>query len=123
MTLIEVMLSIAILTVGMIILLAAASRCLAVARATRLYQDARLLLAQVELEEPLLPEEIESGSDRGRFSRPYENYSWQREITEVGEDEEDRLFQITTRIIWSERGRKAHEEVITYIYAPEEEDE
>jgi hypothetical protein len=122
MTLIEVMLATAILAIGMVVLLSAASRCLAVIKGAEVYQDARHLLAQVELEHPLiLEEELDEGSDSGRFRGKYQKYQWRREIILQGE-EEDGLYEVTTTISWSKRSRRGQEQVVTYIYFPPEDD-
>ncbi|MEM7390838.1 MAG: prepilin-type N-terminal cleavage/methylation domain-containing protein [Verrucomicrobiota bacterium] len=117
-TLIEVMLAMAILAIGLVVLVAAASRCLAVIKATEIYQNARELIARVELENPLiLEEEIEETSDRGNFTGKFRGYSWQRDIILISE-EEDGLFEVHTKIFWTEKGKKRFEDVVTYIYSP-----
>jgi prepilin-type N-terminal cleavage/methylation domain-containing protein len=119
-TLIEVMLALAILGIGLSVLIASASKCLAVIRQSKNYETARHLLALVEVEEPLLlKEKIEAGSEDGQFTGDYYSYKWSRNIEVVGE-EEDGLFSVTTRVSWSERGANPHEEVVEYLYAPEE---
>ncbi len=119
-TLIEVMLTVVILTVGGIVLVTATSQCLGVMRAARLYNHAHTLLARVDLEHPLFDEDIQVGTERGHFSgAEYGNFEWSRAIEMVG-DEEDRLFEITTRVSWTRRGQAGFEEVVYYRYAPEE---
>jgi prepilin-type N-terminal cleavage/methylation domain-containing protein len=119
-TLIEVMLALAILGIGLFVMIATASKCLAVVRQSRNYEKARELLAQVELDHPILLEEIEAGTENGSFSGEDSAYKWQRNIEVVGEEEEDGLFSVATRVSWAERGRESYEEVVTYVYAPEE---
>jgi prepilin-type N-terminal cleavage/methylation domain-containing protein len=120
-TLIEVMLAVAILGIGITALVAAASRCLAVVRRAKNFETARHLLAVVEVEEPLqLKEEIEEGSESGSFSGDFRGFSWQRRITMVGEEDEG-LYEVSTRINWSELGKTSFEEVVTYLYAPADE--
>ncbi len=120
-TLIEVMLTMAILGIAGIALVSATSQCLAVIRTTRLYNQAHTLLARVDLEHPLFDEDILPGTERGQFSgSDYSGFSWERTIEVVG-DEEDRLFEIRTRILWTERGRSGFEEVVYYRHAPEAE--
>ena len=41
----------------------------------------------------------------------------------VGDDEEDGMFKITTRISWANRGARPYEEVVTYLYFPPDEDD
>lgn len=118
-TLIEVLLAITIVTVGLTAIIAAASRCISVISRSRVYETTRLLLSRVEVEQPLqLEEEIKPGTQSGRFPPPYSDYHWTREIETVGR-KEDGLFLIRTRVYWSERGREAYDEVLTYLYAPQ----
>jgi prepilin-type N-terminal cleavage/methylation domain-containing protein len=118
-TLIEVMLALTILGMGLTVLIATTSRCLGVVRQAKNYETARHLLGRVELEHPLqLEEKIEAGSDSGDFSGE-PGFQWTRDIEVVGK-EEDGLFSVLTRIAWSDSGRKKSEEVITYLYRPEE---
>ena len=120
-TLVEVLLALAILGAGLVVLVATASRCLAVARQAKQYETARLLLDRVDLENPLqLEEEIEAGTEEGRFEGDYRDYRWTRVIQEMWEEEEDEgLFQVTTRVSWSDRGHNAYEETVTFLYAPQ----
>lgn len=121
-TLIEVMLTMVILSIAGIVLITAVSQSLAVVRAARLYNQAQLLLAQVELEHPLFDEDVEVGTERGRFAQTDAGpFDWERTIDVVG-DEEDRLFEVRTRISWSRQRHSGFEEVVTYRYAPEEDD-
>ena len=116
-TLIEVILATAILGIGMSVLVAATSRCLAVASKAKQYETARRLIGQVDLEIPPDLEELEEGVENGRFSDPYADYTWEREITEF-EDEELEMFAVRTAVYWNNKGAEAKEEVMTYIYGP-----
>lgn len=119
-TLIEVMLALAIVAVGLTALIAAAARCVSVIAQSRAYETSRHLLAQVEVEHPLLlKEKIKPGRESGSFSGEYYGYRWTRDVELVGR-EKDGLFRVSTRVYWSERGREAFDEVETYLYAPEE---
>lgn len=116
-TLIEVILATAILGIGIASLVAAATRCLAVARKAREYEIARRLIAQVDLEVPIQFEEIEEGEESGDFEDPYEGYAWIREIVEISEDELE-MFEVRTTVTWKDRSKQASESVVTYIYGP-----
>jgi prepilin-type N-terminal cleavage/methylation domain-containing protein len=117
MTLIEIMLALTIVSIGLVTLITAASRCIAVARSARIYETARHMIGRVDLENPIKKDEIEDGSDSGTFS-DNPDFKWEREIEQIGE-EEDPLFLIRTRVSWSERGKVAYEEITTYLFAPE----
>ena len=119
-TLIEVMMALMILGIGLSVLISTASRCLAVVKQSRSYETARNLLGRVELEEPLqLKEKIEPGSEGGSFRDDYNGYRWSRDIEVVG-NEDDGLFKVTSRVYWSDRGGESIDEVVTYLYFPEE---
>ena len=116
-TLIEVILATAILGIGLTTLVAATSRCLAVARKAQQYEVARRLIGQVDLEIPPNFEELEDSLENGQFERPYQDYTWEREILEF-EDEELEMFSVRTAVYWNDRGTEAKEEVMTYVYGP-----
>jgi len=116
-TLIEVLLATVILSAGITTLVLAATRALAVARKAKEYETARRLIGQVDLEIPPSFEEIEEDTETGNFDDPYRDYSWEREITEM-EDEELKMFTVRTAVFWSNKGQEKSEEVVTYIYGP-----
>lgn len=118
-TLIEVLLALVILGTGLVVIIAAASRCIAVVRKVRNFETSRELIARVDLEKPIpLVEDIEEANGSGSFSGEFSGYGWRREVELVGE-EEDALYKVTTTILWSERGQDASESVVTYLYWPE----
>lgn len=117
-TLIEVMLAILILSIGLVVLVNSAGRCLAVIKAARYYEDARHLVARVALEVPIDREEFEEGTESGSFEGKYGEYRWQRSITAAGEEDQG-LFEVRTRITWSERSGDSHEEIVRLLYVPE----
>lgn len=119
-TLIEVLIAMVVLSLGVSSMMIAMSRCLAVVRTARHRENARNLLRQVDIENPLIAEELEEGRDDGSFD-DYEEYTWEREVAEVNSEERPGLFLITTRIRWSEKGQHTFEEVVAYKYAPEAE--
>ncbi len=129
-TLIEVLLAMAILGICVTGLLVSVSNCLAVARRAKLYDDARNLIARVELERPLLLEkEFKEGVEEGGFDGGPDGFKWRREIevVEMGDDIEaefnkSKLFKITTRVSWEYRDKTAFEEVTTYLYRPDAEE-
>lgn len=120
-TLIEVMLTIIILGIAGVVLITTTSQGLGVVRAARLYNHAHTLLARIDLEHPLFDEDIQVGTERGRFpSTELGDFSWSRTIEVIGE-EEDGLFEVRTRVSWTRRGQTGYEEVVYFRYAPEEE--
>lgn len=117
-SLIEVLMALVILGTGLVILIAAASRCIAVVRKVRSLETTRELFGRVELEKPIwTEEEIEDAAGQGSFTGEYSQYRWRREIEAVGE-EEDGLWLVTTTISWSDRGKENSETVVTYVHWP-----
>ena len=120
MTLIEVLLALAILGIGLAVLIQAVSRCLAVVHKTRNYETARYLLQRVEIEHPLgVNQQIAAGVEDGSFDPPNDQFTWHREITPIGLEDEP-LFQVNTRIAWSDDGtRESAQETVTIVFKPE----
>ena len=117
-SLVEVLLAVVILSIGITVLVDAASRCLAVVRQSRNYETVRHLLARVEVENPLqLEDEIKEGSENGDFKGGPWDYTWTREIVIIGE-EEDRLFEVRTRVFKAGTQPGSSEEIVTWMYIP-----
>ena len=116
-TLMEVMLATLILAMGLGMVLVAVSQCLGVARAARIFDTTRELLARVEAESPVeIAEEIEDVADSGSFDDPkLHGYTWQREIEPVGEEKYG-LFKVTTTVTWAENDKESSETLVTYVY-------
>lgn len=111
-TLIEVILAVLILSVGVTVLLTAASRCLAVFKIAKLRQNAIWVLDLAELEYPLIAtnnvkrlevDETEYG-DGFVFSRVIED-----------DEDEDGLYLVRQTVKWKERGGYSSEEVVRYV--------
>ena len=128
-TLIEVLMALTIMGIGIAGLVAASSRCLAVARQAKNYENARRLLGDVEMkwQEHLLEldeeEALEADSESWSFEAPFEGYTglWElEEVSQEADDENEGLFKLRLRISWSERGQENYEEVVTYLYSPDE---
>jgi prepilin-type N-terminal cleavage/methylation domain-containing protein len=119
-TLIEVMLAIVILGIGAGTLMLATARCMSVAVKAQHYSVAQRLILRVNTENPLTRGEIDDGTESGRFD---DGYRWEREITENENEDREGLYKVRTRVSWSSRGKKSHEETTTYFYVkPEDSD-
>ena len=117
-TLIEVLLAMAIMSIAAIVLTTAASRCIGVVRVAKNYYNARHVLDLGELEHPVLFKK-ENNQDVVVNLRiepiEYPNgYTFTRdaERSEILED----LCVVRTRVTWSARGKDAYEEVVSYLY-------
>ncbi len=114
MTLVEVLLAMAILTLGLFSLTSAASRCLAVMRTASQYHAARAILDQGSLEYPLV-----------RYAREVFNmdvspttypggYVFERESEEL--EDEEKLYIVRTQVSWARRGGETTITVYDYLY-------
>jgi prepilin-type N-terminal cleavage/methylation domain-containing protein len=116
-TLIEVLIALAILSIGVSSMMLAMSRCLSVVRTARNRNVAHSLLWLMDVEYPIDKQSIEEISESGDFEAA-EGYTWYREVVMVDEEYRPGLFLVITRIEWARRGRNAFEEVVEYKYAP-----
>ncbi|MFL2859377.1 MAG: prepilin-type N-terminal cleavage/methylation domain-containing protein [Pontiellaceae bacterium] len=119
-TLIEVLLSIVILSIGVSVLMVATSQCLSVIHNAKKQNIAQNLIHQLNAENPIDKENIEELSESGDFS-DYNDFSWYRDIILMDEEERPGLYLINTRINWLNRGKDKTEEINYYIYAPNNE--
>ena len=117
-TLVEAVLALAILSIGIFVIVEATAQCLAVIRVSRNYQTARAVLDQGESEFPLQPTNTVSANVvQGAELVP--GYSFTRELEAV--DGEVKLYEVKTSVTWSESGQASAEEVVSYLYFPNEE--
>lgn len=111
-TLIEVVLALAILGAGLVGLLAAASRCLAVVRGTRDYEVAQRVLGQGDLDYPMVPSmnirDVEVRAER------YDGFTYSREVEE--REGEDGLYVVRTQVLAPAGTRRTRLEVVRYFY-------
>ena len=116
-TLVEAVVALAILSIGIFVIVEATSRCLAVVRVSRNYQTARAVLDRGESEFPLQPTNAVSDNVvQGEELAP--GYTFSRELEEA--DGETKLYMVKTRVTWSESGQASAEEVVSYLYFPNE---
>lgn len=120
MTLIEILMALAILTVSAGVLMTATSRCLGVVRTAKNYYEARRILEIGELDYPLLVIQKKGETklkalnlNVGPVDYP-PNFSYQRN-SERSIDKED-LMIVRSRVSWSAKGKQAFEEVTSYLY-------
>lgn len=134
-SLVEVMIALVILGTALISLLGATSRCLAVARAARDYENARHLIsvtqqqfkeAQLEAETSQTYEGLEEQEEEISFDEPYERFTGGWRVEEVltkgdtaVEEGCEGLYMITYFVNWLDREKDMGEEVVTYVYDPE----
>jgi len=117
-TLIEVLLALAILGAAAGVLMAAASRCLAVVKVAKNYYEARRILDIGEIEHPLLVVK-ELGKDKAvnldvsPIQYP-KGFTFTRVSERSGAHKD--LMIVRDRVSWATRGKDSYEEVTTYLY-------
>ncbi|MFA5042513.1 MAG: prepilin-type N-terminal cleavage/methylation domain-containing protein [Kiritimatiellia bacterium] len=117
-TLVEALLALAILSIGIFVIVEATARCLSVIRVSRNYQTARAVLDQGEGEFPLQSSNaVADNAVQGEELVP--GYTFSRELEAVAG--EKKLYMVSTRVTWSESGQASAEEVVSYLYFPNEE--
>jgi len=113
-TLIEAAFAVVIMGLCGFALMGIASRCLAVAHATRNYHTAASVLDAAELEFPLLP--TNPVMDNVVSAHTYEDHFVFTRDVEPANGEED-LFVIRSRVAWPGRGgREVHEDVERFLF-------
>ena len=117
MTLIEVLLAVAILSLGLVMMLTAISRCLGVLKISEQYQKAMQALSEGEVKYPIV-----TGMKPDDMDVPAEDFNgilFERRAEDPDKDNPDyeqRLLVITTTLSWEGRGKQQLEEVKRYIY-------
>ena len=103
-TLIEVLLSLVILSIGISSMMFAMNQTLSIIRTARNQEIAQNLLRRIDVEFPVEKVDFAESLESGNFS-DIENYSWQREILFLDEEQRPGLFITKKRVIWEERGQ------------------
>ena len=116
-TLVEAILALAILGIGIFVLIETTARCLAVIRVSRHYQTARAVLDQGELDYPLQGTNAPDNNIVAPVEYPG-GFTFSRNLDPV--DGEEDIFIVRTRVTWSESGRASFEEVVSYLYCPQQ---
>jgi hypothetical protein len=117
MTLVEVTLAVAILALGLSVLLATAAKCLAVMKLAGLYQQVHWTLGVGDLEHPVW--EAEEAEDMEVAPEEYPNgLTYSREVDD--DEDEDGLYVVKTRISWEAHEEEAADEVVSYVWHPED---
>ncbi|MEI6807609.1 MAG: prepilin-type N-terminal cleavage/methylation domain-containing protein [bacterium] len=112
-TLIEALIAVAIMSISSFALMAAATRCLAVANSAREMHRVAAVIDRGELEHPLLPtNEI---SENVVEPVTYDNgFTFERTYEPLGKEKD--LFVIKTRVSWATRGKRTSQSVETLLY-------
>ncbi len=120
-TLIEVLLASALLSVAMVSMLTAISRCLFVFQTSASYHDALWAFTAGEVEHPLIKTLKADDVDPDDYEVSPEEYgdvTFERTVEDPYEDDEDseiRLLVIKTKLSWMGRNREKSEEITRYL--------
>lgn len=112
MTLIEVFIAVVILSTGLVVLLTAASRCLAVMKSAKNYQNAQWTLNKGDLDYPIVPT-----NDVKQLEVSPVEYPGGFTFSRVVEDDEDKdsLYVMITKVSWADHSHDMSEEVVRYV--------
>ncbi len=118
MTLIEVLMAVAFLSLGLVMMLTAISRCLGVLDISRQYHKALWALSAGEADFPLIRSADAKPEDFGVDPHDYDGIRFERIAEDPDADSEEReirLVVLRTRLSWQGRGREQVEEVVRYV--------
>ncbi len=119
-SLIEVLLSIVILSIGISALMIATNKCLVVLKRAQNRDIAYNLIRQIDTDFPVNKSELDEKIERGSFKN-YDDFTWEREVLFEDFEKTPGLFLINLTVMWSEKGNISNEKISYYIYAPEAE--
>jgi prepilin-type N-terminal cleavage/methylation domain-containing protein len=111
-TLIEVFLAVSLMSIGLVVMLTAVSRCLAVMKSAKNYQTAQWTLNKGDLDYPI----VATNDVKSLVVSPVEypgGFIFSREVEE--DDDKDQLYVVRTKVSWSDHSRDMSEEVVRYV--------
>lgn len=109
--LLEIMVSISILSIGVVLVLSSFMEPIKVMELSRNYFKAGILLEKKLLE--LYNNGIEEGVSMGEFSDFDNKFSWCLDVVRLEDDSSCR--EIKLKVLWRERGREKDLSISTYI--------
>jgi len=121
-TLIEVLLAVSILSIGLVVMLTAISRCLAVLKISEQYHKAMWAMSAGETEFPLLRKPDIKPEDYAVDAQDYDGVTYMREVVDPdaeSDGNEQRLLVVVTRISWTGRGREQTDVIPQYLFFKE----
>jgi len=118
-TLVEVLLAAAILSASLVVLLTGASRCLAVMKSAKNYQQAQWTLGQGEVDFPMMATNDVKALAVDEAKGHYDNgFTYSRTVDD--DEDEDGLYVVRITVKWSDRENAPREEVVRYVWQPKE---
>ena len=111
-SLVEVLLSIVILSVGISALMIATNKCLVVLKRAQNRDIAYNLIRQIDTDYPIQKNELDEKIESGSFKN-YDDFTWEREIFFEDFEKTPGLFLINLTVMWSEKGNVSNEKLVT----------
>ncbi len=121
-TLIEVLLAVSILSIGLVVMLTAISRCLAVLKISEQYHKAMWAMSAGEAEFPLLRKPDIKPEDYAVDAQEYDGITYVREVEDPDAESEEngqRLLVVLTKVSWMGRGREQTDVIPQYLFFKE----
>jgi len=112
-TLVEAVVAVAIIVIAGFSILAAASRCAAVAANVRNHHDAVAVLDLGELDHPYVA--TNDMDDIEVDPAPYGKFTFSRIVQQM--PDEDDFYVVKTRVSWNSKGKQVYEEVETLLFS------
>ena len=113
-TLLEVLLALAILSITVISMMQAATRCLAVTKKSKHFDAARQTMDAGMLNNPLIATNDVAELDVRPVEYERDGYRFSRTLAALEEDED--MFVVTSRVTWRERGKERFLDISGYLY-------
>ena len=110
-TLIEIMVSLAILGISLVVLLGLRNRDLAISSEAN-HIVVATLLAHERVALFSLEQDKDLGERKGGFEEPYQDYKWALTLSETGFP---KIKELSINVIWNEQNREEKVLVTTYI--------
>jgi prepilin-type N-terminal cleavage/methylation domain-containing protein len=120
-TLIEVLLAVALMSLGLVVMLTAITRCLKVLKVSTSYHKAMWALSAGEAEYPLILVQDGDDMEPEDFEVSTEEFGgvvFERTVEDPDEDLEDnevRLLVVKTKLAWASGGKENTDEIVRYI--------
>lgn len=111
-TLIEVFLAVSLMSIGLVVMLTAVTKCLAIMKAAKQFQTAQWTLNKGDLDYPIVATNDVKKLEVSPVEYPG-GFVFSRHIEE--DDDKDFLYVVRTKVAWSDRSREMSEEVVRYV--------
>ncbi|MDD4873232.1 MAG: hypothetical protein PHR77_21975 [Kiritimatiellae bacterium] len=111
-TLVEVFLAVSLMSIGLVAMLTAVSRCLAVMKSAKNYQTAQWTLNKGDLDYPIVATNDVKSLEVSPVEYPG-GFTFSREVED--DEDKDQLYVMRTKVSWSDHSKEMSEEVVRYV--------